>query len=142
MSGSVVDEPAYVQAGVVIDRHGAYRGVALIDETVPLVLSASAPLPLRLPGTVICGGVVSTVHVRVFSPPTLPAASVVWMVCSRPPTDTTSTSVRVALAPLEGCTPDLACVFVSGGTPEETGRALVRAAGGVPAPHRGRASHR
>ena len=37
-------------------------------------------------------------------------------------------AVTAALATLGGSTPDLACVFVSGGTPEETERALVRAA--------------
>jgi small ligand-binding sensory domain FIST len=37
-------------------------------------------------------------------------------------------AVAAALAALGGATPDLACVFVSGGTPEETERAVVRAA--------------
>jgi small ligand-binding sensory domain FIST len=37
-------------------------------------------------------------------------------------------AVTSALAPLEGATPDLACVFVSGGTPESTEAALLHAA--------------
>ena len=37
-------------------------------------------------------------------------------------------AVASALAPLGGVQPDLACVFVSGGTPDEAGAALVRAA--------------
>lgn len=37
-------------------------------------------------------------------------------------------AVSAALATMGGATPDLACIFVSGGTPEETERALVRAA--------------